>query len=668
MKNFGRAIRLCLQYRFSVFASIFLAVGVGVLWGANIGAALPVIEVVLGSQSLQDWVDERIDEAEKTSRERWLSRDALHKELAAAPPNEQPALRNKIAQAEDRIDAENEAAARYRRLKPYITRYLPETPFQTLVLLIGVLLVGTIVKSIFLIGHQIVVARISHSGVFELRNLFFRRTLRMDVTTFSREGISDLMSRFTHDMNNVAVGLNTVFGKLVREPLKMVACLIGAAVICWRLLILSLVIAPLAGLLIRWLARTLKRANRRAMEEMARVYANLEEAFRGIRVVKAFTMERRERIRFHTNTQKYYKNAMRIARYNALAHPMTETLGMLTVGLAILGGAYLVLTGDVYLFGIQMNDRPLSLPKLLAFFGFLIGTADPARKLSDLFTRLQAAAAASDRIYAMLDRVARIRDPERPRPLRRHCRDLEFEQVDFAYQAERPVLQDVNLRIAFGETVAIVGPSGCGKSTLANLIPRFADPDAGEIRLDGIPLDQLRLRRLRRQIGMVSQEPLLFNDTVANNIRYGSPHATLDQVVQAAKQAHAHPFIERDLADGYQTMVGPMGGQLSGGQRQRICLARAILRNPPILILDEATSQIDLESEQIIQRVLEQFINGRTVIMITHRLASLALADRIVVMDEGRILDAGTHRELLDRCQLYSRLHQIQFEDLRKSA
>jgi ABC-type multidrug transport system fused ATPase/permease subunit len=290
------------------------------------------------------------------------------------------------------------------------------------------------------------------------------------------------------------------------------------------------------------------------------------------------------------------------------------------------------------------------------------------RKLSDVLTRIQQASAASERIYALMDREPTIRDPQRPRKLPRHHLDLVLDGVDFHYHPDQPVLQDINLRIRFGETIAIVGPNGCGKSTLANLIPRFADPTAGQIRIDGIPLSEVRLRDLRRQIGLVAQETILFDDTVFNNIRYGAPGATREQVIEASKQAHAHGFIEAQLSQGYETVVGELGGRLSGGQRQRLALARAILRNPAILVLDEATSQVDLESEQLIQRVLERFVHDRTTVIITHRPAALALADRIVAMDGGRILDVGTHEELSERCPLYCRLYQIQSEPLRQSA
>jgi len=245
----------------------------------------------------------------------------------------------------------------------------------------------------------------------------------------------------------------------------------------------------------------------------------------------------------------------------------------------------------------------------------------------------------------------------------RHSRDLVFENVHFSYVPEQQVLEGIDLSIRFGESVAIVGPNGCGKSTLANLLPRFYDPAQGSVRLDGIDLRQMRLRDLRRQIGIVSQDSLLFEDTVLNNIRYGSPSATVDQVIEAAQKAHAHRFIEQKLENGYETTVGPMGNRLSGGQRQRVLLARAILRDPAILILDEATSQVDIESEQLIHRALEHFIGNRTTILITHRLATLDLADRILVMLSGKVVDLGTHDELMGRCELYRRLYQVQFKE-----
>jgi ATP-binding cassette subfamily B protein/subfamily B ATP-binding cassette protein MsbA len=354
---------------------------------------------------------------------------------------------------------------------------------------------------------------------------------------------------------------------------------------------------------------------------------------------------------------------MRIALFDGLINPVTEVMGISTICLAILAGAYLVMTRETHLLGIKMCDKPLSLSALLVFYGMLAGISDPARRLAEVFNKLQRAAAASDRVYQLLDREPTVCDPPRPRALARHHRDLVFDQVSFRYTPDQPVLEDINLRIGFGESIAVVGPNGCGKSTLANLISRFFDPVSGSVRLDGIDLRDVRLRDVRGQIGLVNQETLLFDDTVLNNIRYGRPHATRDEVIEASKQAHAHKFIEQKLEKGYQTVVGQGGGRLSGGQRQRIALARAILRDPAILILDEATSQIDLESEQLIHRVLEQFIRHRTTVIVTHRMATLALADRIVVMDAGRIIEVGTHEHLMGCCDVYRRLHHLQFKE-----
>jgi ATP-binding cassette subfamily B protein/subfamily B ATP-binding cassette protein MsbA len=650
MNNFGRALRLALAHRGLLALSVFCALMVGFFWGGNISVVYPIVDVTFAGKTLHDWLDEHLasGQAHVDEEQRALAQ--------AGSETARKKAASRLANAQHKLERLQWAA-------PYIRRYAPRDAFMTLVYIVLFMLVGLLLKNVFFVANSILVDRMAALATFELRKEFYRRTLRLDLATFGREGTSDLMSRFTYDMESLATGLSQLLGKAVREPLKMIVCLAGAAWVCWRLLLLSLIVAPLAAYLVGRLAKLLKRANRRAMEEMSQIYGILEETFNGIKLVKAFTMERYERKRFHQSSKSFLARSMRIARYDALTHPTTETMGMITICLAMLSGAYLVLGQHTHLFGIRICYEPLDFASLMLFYGFLAGTSDPARKLSDIFNRLQRAAAASDRIYALLDREPTISDPARPQRIGRHHRAITFENVQFRYTPETLVLDRIDLSIPFGETLAIVGPNGCGKSTLVNLIPRFYDPTSGCVRLDGVDLRDIRIQHLRSQIGIVTQETLLFDDTVLNNIRYGSPHATREQVIEAAKRAHAHRFIEERLDRGYETLVGPRGGQLSGGQRQRIALARAILRDPPILLLDEATSQVDLESEQVIHKVLEQFIRHRTTIIITHRMSTLSLADRVLVMESGRILDIGTHDELIRRSDNYQRLYQLQFRE-----
>jgi len=447
-----------------------------------------------------------------------------------------------------------------------------------------------------------------------------------------------------------------VFGQALLEPLKMIVCLAIAAWISWQLLLLTVIIAPLAGYTIHWLGKALKRTHKQAMQELSLIFETLGETLSGMKLIKAFTMEAGEQQKFQESSRKLYRRQMKIVTYNSLVSPLTEALGLGMVLIASLLGGYLVLGQNTHVFGIKISNVQLTHGMMGLFFAMLAGMADPARRLANEFGYIQNGAAAADRVYEVLDMQPKITDPPHPQPLPPLSKAIAFEDVEFYYHPDKQVLQGIRLEVRAGEKLAIVGPNGCGKTTLVQLLPRLYDPIKGRITFDGVDIRDVRLRDLRLRFGMVTQETLLFNDTVANNIAYGDPTASRATIEAAARKAHAHTFITEKLPNGYDSVVGPTGSRLSGGQRQRIALARAILRNPEVLILDEATSQIDVESEQLIHNVLEEFTRNRTTLLITHRPSTIALADRVVVMDMGQIIDVGTPNELAGRCELYCRL------------
>jgi subfamily B ATP-binding cassette protein MsbA len=699
MNNLARAFRLTLRYRGRLAAAMSCAAMVAILWGTNIGTVYPLIEIVITGKSPAEWAESQVRDTsarmasarvrialeqarevratDAAAAERILAdaetalknddvfvavpdiaRAELAGKLSAARAESTPYDRSSLRTAQTQFESERTMLASRRFFQTHVVPWLPDDAFKTVALVVSMLLIGTIIKGLFLIANITITTGIVGLVVHDLRNQFYRRALQMDQAAFSRDGTTDLMSRFTYDIDCVASGLQLICSSVVLEPLKIVCCLIGAAWINWRLLTFSLIVVPIGAILIRQLSKSLKAANRKAMEGMSKIYGVLAETFQGIAVVKAFTMERHERRRFHEANKQYFLKSQKIARYDAWTNPFTEWMGMITVALTLLAGLYLAVNNETHLFGIRLSSRPPGVAELLLFYGLLAGISDPLRKLSGTVSRLQRASAAADRVYAMMDRECQVRDPEEPIRLPRHRRELAFKNVNFEYRPGAPVLANIDLVIPRGQRVALVGANGCGKSTLVNLIPRFYDPCQGQVLVDGCNIREARIKDVREQIGLVTQEPFLFNDTVYNNIRYGFLGATRAQVIAAAKKAHAHRFIEERLPQGYESMVGERGGTLSGGQRQRIALARAILRDPSILILDEATSQIDVESEQLIHMALEEFIQDRTTLVITHRSSTLALVDRIVVMDHGRIVDDGSHEQLLRRCGFYQSLYR----------
>jgi subfamily B ATP-binding cassette protein MsbA len=354
---------------------------------------------------------------------------------------------------------------------------------------------------------------------------------------------------------------------------------------------------------------------------------------------------------------------MMVVNLDALSGPIIEVLGVAAIALALLAGAYLVLGHQTHLLGLRMTSGPLEAESLLQLYALLAAIADPVRKLSSVYTRIQSGAAAADRVFQSMDRQPKVLPNSNGPRINRHARAIEFRDVCFSYEAGRPTLTNIHLRINYGETVAFVGKNGCGKTTLVGLIPRFYDADHGAILIDGQDVRAANLRSLRQQISIVTQDTFLFDDTIYHNIAYGNRRAKMEQVEEAAQRAMIDGWI-KSLPKGYETRVGEAAKLVSGGQAQRIALARSILRDPSIFILDEYSSQMDAESEAQIQVALKEFMKNRTSIVITHRLNTLEIADRIVVLDQGRIEAVGTHKELLRGCDTYQRLHEAQFQRL----
>tara|TARA_R110002049_G_scaffold4601_5_gene32586 strand:- start:814154 stop:816166 length:2013 start_codon:yes stop_codon:yes gene_type:complete len=662
MKEFRRVLRLAARRRWSLFGVLTTSLVIALLWGANISVLYPIVEVVFQGESLPEYSERQLGEIDAELAALDAHIQTLSSELAVAKTDEnaQPdQLRKLVLQLDadtDKRDAIAKSASFLVQMKPTIDRYAPTTAYSTLLLILGVLIVGTLIKLVALGANMVLVQYVAERASVDLRSEFFRKALHLDLDWFGENGSADLTARLTNDVALVSSGLTVLMGRMIREPLKMIVCLGGAAYWCWRLLLLVMIVTPVVAFVMHYLSKAIRRASRRAMEEMSQLYGMLNGSFSGIRVIKAFSTHSSERARFQQGIAAYCRKSMKMAFYNTLARNSSELLGMTTVSLAILAGGYLVLSGNVHLFGIRMSDQPLSFSHVLLFFGFLIGASDPARKLADVWSHLQRGIAASSRVYEIIDAPIRVTEPASPIRVARPHQRIHFQNVSYQYPSGPQVLRGIDLSIRHGETVAVVGPNGSGKSTLISLLCRFDDPQDGQLLLDETPIDQMRIRDLRRRMALVTQRTVLFDDTIENNIRYGTPGADSHAVVRAAKMAFADEFIRRKTPHGYDTVLGTAGMRLSGGQMQRIALARAFLREPDILILDEATSQIDIESEQLIHKALAKFLVDRTGLMITHRPSSLTMADRVIVIESGKVADSGRHEDLICRNGFYQSL------------
>lgn len=487
---------------------------------------------------------------------------------------------------------------------------------------------------------------VAQNAIKDLRQDLCVKLLSLSHDFYVKNTSSKIMSRITNDINALQLALEKVPPTIIRDSLVIIGMIGGLFYLHWKYAFIIIVVLPVLGLPLVQFARKLKKASKDSMVQISEIYTSLQEILSGFSVIKSFCKEEHEEKRFTVNNKEYYNVQQRITRVDARTTPVMEFLSMTGVAVILWFGGKDVING-VWTLG-----------DFTAFILAITQMYQPIKNFAQLNSTIQKALAGSERVFEILDEKPSIIDLPNAKELNSFSKDIVYKNVDFSYEEGKPILKGINIDIKKGQTVAFVGSSGSGKSTIANLVLRFYDVDNGEILVDGINIKNLTLSSLRDKIGVVSQDVFLFNDTVKYNISYGKMDATDEEIENAAKAANAHKFISK-MPNGYNTLIGERGIKLSGGEKQRIAIARAMLKNPPILVLDEATSALDSESEKLVQEAIETLMKNRTVILIAHRLSTVINADKIVVIDKGCVAETGKHQELLDKGGIYSKLYNL---------
>lgn len=511
------------------------------------------------------------------------------------------------------------------------------------------ILVLFFLRGVFSYIQGYLMSYIANRVIIDIRNEVYARVQRLSLRFFDTRKTGSLMSRLTNDIGALQTAIVDNFVNIVKESVILIGSLVGMVILHWRLTLLCIIIVPLVSITIKYFGRKLKKSGHMMQERIADVTSHLQETIGGIRVVKSFFREDYEIARFRQINQASFGAAMKAARQSSHLSPIVEFIAAIAVTAIIWYGGWSVIDGE------------LTAGELIAFLIYAINLANPVRRLSALYGDIQRSMAAGERVFALLDETPDIREKADAIALPVLRGDVVFDAVHFRYEPSKEVLSGISFHAEPGQKIALVGPSGSGKSTIANLIPRFYDVTAGAIKIDGHDIRDVTLASLREQIGIVPQDTALFNTTIEENIRYGRLDATYEEVAAAVRAANAEEFV-RQLPQGLQTPIGDRGLVLSGGQRQRIAIARALLKDPRILILDEATSALDTESEQLVQAALERLMIGRTAFIIAHRLTTIQDADHILVIDRGRIVESGTHQSLLALHGMYYNLYTLRLQ------
>ncbi len=707
MVYFRRLLKYVFAQKVSVFVAIVAAGLTAALMAVNVTAVMPVIQMMLDDSGLHGWAEGRI--VSKRSGIVFLVEEAKELEdgVMSCP---QPLMVTKIERTSDvgnslsvgdqifnawpeepsditgvpvqsaveliaylaasdkeqiwlrvrHVDGKEAIVAYSPGVKPFWIEWalslLDRIPrgqgvdykFRCISVMLWLTLILALVRCVCRFTHEFTVRKISLTSIRNLRNDTFARAIRLPLGVYTQEGVSDTISRFINDTNLVSRGITVLFGKAMVEPLKIVSCFIMAYMIDKQITLIVLASSPLVFLLVLKIGKKSKKATKHSLQKWSALLGKLQESFLGIKVIKGYHQESWETDRFRNANQDLYSRQIRMARVEASSSPSIEAVAFTG---ACIG----------FMFALRMiQGSDMNPSGFIILVALLATAAESGRKLGDILPQVQEANASAQRVFELYDREIEADHPDAVQLAPLH-KDMEFCDVWFKYPGSvEHNLKGVNLKVKAGDTVAIVGPNGSGKTTLLSMIPRFFELEKGQILIDGIDISRATIESLRGQLGIVTQNTIVFNDTIANNIAYGRPGTDIETIKEAARHAYAEEFI-LEKAKGYDELIGQQGATLSGGQLQRLAIARAILRNPSILIFDEATSQIDSDSEAKIQRALKEFCKGRTAFIIAHRLSTIVDADVIVVMDKGQIAACGSHNELLESCQLYRTLYETQF-------
>ncbi len=532
-------------------------------------------------------------------------------------------------------------------VKPAVEKIFEQKDSQMLVLIPAVIVAVFAIKGIAAYGSGYLLSYVGQDIIRRMRNRLYNHIQDLPLAFFQREKTGDLMSRITNDVAIISSMFSSAVTGSIRDGFTIIGLMAVTFVQIPELAVFTFIIFPIAGYPLFYFGRKIRRVRRGVQEAWADLNAFLHETLTGHKIVKAFSMEDHERKRFEQKSRRIFRLEMKENKVKEMSSPLMEILGGLGIGFILWYGGRHVIAGT-YSFGTFMS--------FLTAVGLMY---QPLKKISRLNNAVQRGMAAIERIYDILERTSDVIETDSPIPIRNGAHRISFQDVSFKYDRDL-VLKNINLEAEIGEIIALVGMSGGGKTSLVNLIPRFYDPNPGAVLIDGVDIRQISIATLRSQIAIVTQEPILFNDTVRNNIAYGRADASEQQIVAAAKSAYAYEFIE-SFPDGFNTSIGELGGRLSGGQRQRICIARALVKDAPILILDEATSSLDSEAEILVQKALGNLMKGRTTFVIAHRLSTIGNADRIIVLVDGRIVEEGRHEQLMSLEREYYKLYQMQF-------